>query len=326
MRTNGGFEGNGQTIRILTKLENFTEGHGSNMTRRTLLGTLKYPVAYSTAQPIPPADGTVSPINGQLMLSSQLHEPPKCFLDTEQDVIDWIYAPFSAADREAIFKNKAKSFDCSIMDLADDIGYGIHDLEDALHIGLVYPQQMQEDIDPALWAEFIERMTERYPLEFKSVLGSPYNALTETLFSGDPSKTKKIIGRLVSYMLANVYVTSRPGYESDMFRLHATLRPRAMRLLNALKTFIFKRVIRAPQVQQIRFKGQQMIIQLFAYLDHDPQSLLPTQIWNTYDAAEGIDAKRRVICDYIASMTDGSLTRAYERLFTPRAGSTLNAL
>src|SRR3546814_2717749 len=44
MRDHGGFEGNGQTLRILSKLELFSEGFGSNLTRRTLLGTLKYPV------------------------------------------------------------------------------------------------------------------------------------------------------------------------------------------------------------------------------------------------------------------------------------------
>ena len=47
MRSNGGFEGNGQTLRILTRLEKFSAGAGANLTRRTLLGVLKYPVGYS---------------------------------------------------------------------------------------------------------------------------------------------------------------------------------------------------------------------------------------------------------------------------------------
>lgn len=326
MRESGGFEANGQTLRILSKLEIFSEGHGSNLTRRTLLGTLKYPVSYSSMQTEPPSDGVVSPINGQLMLSQKHHTPPKCYLDSEQDVVNWIYAPFSASDRAAILKNKAKSFDCSIMDLADDISYGIHDLEDAIALGLVTEKQMQADIDPSVWGEFIDRMADRYPLEFQPVFGSRYNTLTSLLFSDDPAMTKKIIGRLVSYMLANTHVTHRPQYESDMFRLHATLHPNAMRLLDALKKFILQRVIWAPQVQQIRFKGQQMIIQLFAYLDHDPKHLLPSAIYQLYEAAGDANSKRRVICDYVASMTDTSLTQAYERLFSPRAGSSFDNL
>jgi dGTPase len=47
MRDNGGFEGNGQTLRILSRLEKFSASHGSNLTRETLLGVLKYPVAYA---------------------------------------------------------------------------------------------------------------------------------------------------------------------------------------------------------------------------------------------------------------------------------------
>src|SRR5690606_23967032 len=40
----GGFEGNGQTLRIVAKLEPYTLQHGMDLSRRTLLGLLKYPV------------------------------------------------------------------------------------------------------------------------------------------------------------------------------------------------------------------------------------------------------------------------------------------
>ncbi|MEY8213805.1 MAG: dNTP triphosphohydrolase, partial [Colwellia sp.] len=43
MREHGGFEGNGQTFRIVARLEPFSEHHGMNLTRRTLLGLMKYP-------------------------------------------------------------------------------------------------------------------------------------------------------------------------------------------------------------------------------------------------------------------------------------------
>jgi dGTPase len=49
IRTNGGFEGNGQTLRILSKLEKFSEVCGADLTRRALLGTRKYPVSFSQA-------------------------------------------------------------------------------------------------------------------------------------------------------------------------------------------------------------------------------------------------------------------------------------
>lgn len=55
MRSDGGFEGNGQTLRILVRLEKFSAGAGANLTRRTLLGVLKYPAAYSVVVNSDPA-------------------------------------------------------------------------------------------------------------------------------------------------------------------------------------------------------------------------------------------------------------------------------
>lgn len=47
MRAYGGFEGNGQTLRILTQLDKYTESNGLDPTRRLILGVLKYPASYS---------------------------------------------------------------------------------------------------------------------------------------------------------------------------------------------------------------------------------------------------------------------------------------
>lgn len=324
LRNNGGFEGNGQTLRILSKLEIFSQNNGSNLTRRTLLGTIKYPVPYSAVCG-EPAEWINSPITGQPMLSEKHHSPPKCYLDTEQDVVEWIYAPFSDEEKELIVTSRAKSFDSSIMDLADDTSYAIHDFEDAIMLGLVTPKQMIADIEPGLWCDFFDYLDSRDDAANRSIFGSRYDAFAGDLFSDDPIMTKRLIGRLVSYMLANTYVRVRDEFQSDLYRLHATLQPNALRLIKALKHFIMERVIRSPQLRQIRFKGQNMIIQLFSYFDHDPR-LMPTQIYEQYRKAEGEDAQRRVIGDYIASMTDASLVRVYERLISPRAGSSFDNL
>ena len=47
MIDHGGFEGNGQTLRILASIEPYTEKHGMNLSRRSLLGVLKYPAPLS---------------------------------------------------------------------------------------------------------------------------------------------------------------------------------------------------------------------------------------------------------------------------------------
>ena len=135
MRDAGGFEGNGQTLRILARLESFSGAAGANLARRTLLGVLKYPVAYSVvANPVlVPAllDGPTT----IKVLDGRVSKPPKCYLDSEQEVVDWILEPLSLSDRMAFQafapiggkhgKPIHKALDCSIMDAADDIAFGV---------------------------------------------------------------------------------------------------------------------------------------------------------------------------------------------------------
>jgi dGTPase len=146
MRSHGGFEGNGQTLRILSRLENFSKKHGSDLTRRSLLGVLKYPAAYSlVVNPDVTACMEEKPTSIRIIDRTK-SKPPKCFLDSENDVVDWILNPLNESDRERFqsferkkdkhYKTLHKSFDCSIMDVADDIVYGVHDLEDAIALGL----------------------------------------------------------------------------------------------------------------------------------------------------------------------------------------------
>src|SRR3546814_11004759 len=122
-----------------------------------------------------------------MMLDRTAHKPPKCYMDCEQDVVDWIYEPLSEADRVRIFANKAKSLDCTIMDLADDIAYGVHDLEDAISLGLVSNEQMLEDIPSSYWDEFLNRITERHNPHLTNVPGSINAIFLSNLFSGHPA-------------------------------------------------------------------------------------------------------------------------------------------
>lgn len=146
MRDHGGFEGNGQTLRLLARLEAFSDHAGANLTRRSLLGVLKYPVRWSAAMN-PELRPALTPGLSLNSVDVEASTPPKCYLDTEAYVVDWVLAPLSSADRDQFTalqprsgqhaRSLRKSLDCSIMDLADDIAYGVHDLEDAIALDLV---------------------------------------------------------------------------------------------------------------------------------------------------------------------------------------------
>ena len=137
MRDQGGFEGNAQTLRILTRLEKketvefpvksptprLFDGHvdlrtGLNLTMRSLASILKY---------------------DELIPHSRDHEKiRKGYYSTERDLVYKIKEHVVGDRNVADFR----TIECSIMDLADDIAYSTYDLEDAFKNGFLSPVSM----------------------------------------------------------------------------------------------------------------------------------------------------------------------------------------
>lgn len=331
MRNDGGFEGNGQTLRILTRLEKFSAEAGANLTRRTLLGVLKYPVAYSDVVNSERSPALVDGPSVERILDRKISKPPKCYLDTESDIVEWILAPLSPTDRDTFCsateipgKHKTarhKSFDCSIMDLADDISFGVHDLEDAITLGLLGEDDFRETVNLDRCRPFFDRMKTRYTEEFGGDIEEEFAA---RLFS-DGATRKRLVGRMVNYLIASCTVVEEVGFTEPLLRYRARLTEEASTFLNALKLVVKNRVILSPTVQQLEFKGQQMVLSVFDALASEPEALLPLSTRARYQAVEDQN-KRRVICDHVAGMTDGFLIRTYQRLFSPGMGSVFDRL
>lgn len=328
MRDNGGFEGNGQTLRLLARLETFSRAAGANLTRRALLGVLKYPVAYSKLYN-PARQPRLR--EGHSLLRSidvQASAPPKCHLDTETDVVDWILLPLGATDRDAFVswrerqgrhgRSLHKSLDCSIMDVADDIAYGVHDLEDAIALRLVTPERFGQKVAAEACEPFLRALAQKYPDE----AAGAHEALLRGLF-GEVGTRKRYISRMVHYFLTAARFVEEEEFSEPLLRHRVTLEAGARRFLDALKAFIMDEVIRSASVQQLEFKGQGMVVSVFEAFESDPRRLLPAEVRDRLEAADG---GPRVICDYVAGMTDAHLLKTYERLFAPRMGSIFDRL
>lgn len=328
MRDSGGFEGNGQTLRLLSRLESFSCSAGANLTRRTLLGVLKYPAAYSQL-----ANPECRPrlLEGYSVLDAidvKASKPPKCYLDSEADVVAWILEALDAQDREAFTacerqpgrhaRTLHKSLDCSIMDVADDIAYGVHDMEDAIAVGLVGADRFRRRVQREACEPFLDMLRQKYPEES----GDPYEGMVGALF-GAPGTRKRYISRLVHYFLTSVQFIEDGQFTEPLLRYRVTLEPGARRVLDCLTDFIWEEVIRSPVVQQLEFKGQGMVVAVFEAFESDPARLLPLDVRERFSAGGG---DRRVICDYVAGMTDEHLLKTYERLYAPRMGSIFDRL
>lgn len=193
MRDSGGFEGNGQTLRLLARLEAFSKADGANLSRRTLLGVLKYPAAYSKLLNPELAPRMRSGYSQLSAIDVAASAPPKCYLDSEREVVDWVLECLSNTDRENFVAWQArqgrhgrtlhKSLDCSIMDVADDIAYGVHDLEDAVALRLVTPERFRQELTREHAESFVAAIRSKYPGES----ADPYEAMVSALF-GDSGR------------------------------------------------------------------------------------------------------------------------------------------
>jgi dGTPase len=303
MRECGGFEGNAQTLRIISRLEKYqARGRGINPTRRLVLAILKYPIPY-----------------GKFDITKYEAKPPKCYFEEERDVVAWALDGFSHEDRGLLLEQsvegraKHRSFDSYLMELADDIAYGIHDIEDIVARKLADREDIEEAIDSA----------------FAAIGGSISNGtsiragdISQGLFAGSFGR-KQTISRLVNLFVTNVRISSVIGFEHPLLAHSVNLPDQHQALLSALKRLSFKLVIGQAKVQQLEQRGQRIVADIFRAMLKDPNALIPGESWK--DAEDDTCVARRV-CDYVAGMTDAYAEKVYRRMFIPGFGSSSDEL
>jgi dGTPase len=323
MMDSGGFEANGQTIRLLSKLESHTENYGLDLTRRLLLGLLKYPVKYSDVRCLKYKD---VPDNKD-EFNPNFFIPPKCYMDDDSDVIEWIFMPFMEDDIKEFTsfvkstddfthsKSIYKSFDASIMDVADDIAYGTHDLEDGIALNLITKDDWVSEVEDKLDDNFAKY----FNLE----------NIKEELFDNSINKghkRKNMMGAIVHSLISSTEIISQNKFKSNIFDLQLILKPEAREFLDALKSITTKHMIDLHTVKTFEYRGQMILLSLIKAFNNNASRLLTPHYSYLYENATNEDERKRVICDYVAGMTDEYAIKIYERLFVPRHGNVFEKL
>mgnify|MGYP000050056573 CR=1 FL=1 len=114
MREHGGFEGNGQTFRIVARLEPFSDHHGMNLSRRTLLGLLKYPQTIEKLNHKKP----IKNIENFRQLKADEWHPPKGLYSDDQDILDWVLQPLSCNDKTLFQQTVSQKIIIAKLDLS----------------------------------------------------------------------------------------------------------------------------------------------------------------------------------------------------------------
>ncbi|TEW54345.1 deoxyguanosinetriphosphate triphosphohydrolase family protein [Psychromonas sp. RZ22] len=315
MIKHGGFEGNGQTFRILTQLEQYTEFNGMNLTRRSLLGLLKYPICLSEISAAYPQDTS----RNFRQLKTEEWMPAKGIYDHDKTLLDAVLAPLCESDRQLFgskrtpeadskqhLKSKYKSLDCSIMEIADDIAYGVHDLEDAIAMGI---------ITKALWQEKV--LTQLSSIE-DFCLHHQLQEITDNLFSSQHFKRKDAIGALVNALITSIRIQQvNKRFVEPLLAYNAYLAPAMFQALEILKKFVLNYVIKSPDLQILEYRGQQIVMELFEAFRAGPLRFLPERAKQLWKEQNGDSSReQRVIADYISSLTDNHALRLHASLFS----------
>ncbi|PZF89107.1 deoxyguanosinetriphosphate triphosphohydrolase [Micromonospora deserti] len=294
----GGFEGNAQTLRVLTRLEAKVlaadgTSAGLNLTRASLDAVSKYP------WPRRP---------GQRKFGAYADDLA---------VFTWLRAGAPAEGRRCL--------EAQVMDWADDVAYSVHDVEDGIHGGYVTLRPLLTDPDEraALCADVAAAYSGESPADLGEVLLDLLaDPVLTPLAEYDGSHraqaalkatTSVLTGRFVSTVVAATQERFGPGphrrYAADL------VVPRRIRARCALlKGIALRYVMRRPGALS-RYQRQRAILaELVAVLvDRAPDALDPifAPVWR---AAPDDAARLRVVIDQVASLTDPAAVAWHARL------------
>jgi len=292
----GGFEGNAQTLRILTRLEAKVLDPGGapaglNLTRAVLDATIKYPWPRSD-------------LGGKFGVYAD-----------DRPAFDWVRAGAAFGRR---------CLEAQVMDWADDVAYSVHDVEDGIHTGHI---RLAVLADPQERAAVCERAADWYSTEAPEDLATVLRELLalptlSDLVPYDGSRgaqvalkraTSELTGRFVT---AAVSATRALGGDGPLARYAADLVvPRRVAAECALlKAVAARYVMLRQEAAVLQARQREMLTELVqVFAERAPEALDPAFRPDWLAAADDA-ARLRVVVDQVASLTDLSAPVRHARL------------
>lgn len=289
----GGFEGNAQSFRLLTRIEAKTvDGDGIsvglNLTRATLDAATKYP------------------------WSAVENSRKFGVYEDDQEIFNWV--------REDAPAGKT-SIEAQIMDWSDDVAYSVHDLEDALVTGQIDIAHLRDDLSHLYLVATQDYLADITETEAENALNSLMNLScwpkefdrSHRHLARLKDLTSQLVGR---FALAAESETRAHFGDGDLVRYSANLLvPRAQRIEVALlKSMAGHYIIRAEKSQERYAQQQQVIVDLVQAVRAQAPSTLESFFLQEWNRASSEREKMRVVIDQIASLTDVGAYALHEQL------------
>lgn len=292
----GGFEGNAQTLHLLTEAihNSGVKRVGMKPTRGLLDGVLKYKT-----------------------LRRQLDNAVNHFLYDSQSVyLDFVFDkmafPESLTPGQTL--NHFRAVECQIMDWADDTAYSLNDIIDGYNARLISRSRLES------WGAE-QSLTQNEDLWLSAMISATIEGNVTRTFS-----------RKIGHFIEACRLEQRKNFMSGK-----THRYGYALILDEQKyheACFYKRVASdlvfdAPQLLQLRHKWENLLRRFFRtlldnYNSSQPEKLVNEDAHRNIVANDDEKSRMRLICDYIAGMTDAYLIRSYRRLFDPNFGSIID--
>ena len=292
----GGFEGNAQTLRVLTRLEAKIPGAGLNLTRASLDATCKYPWQREA---------------GRRKFGVYADDLP---------VFAWL--------RAAAPDPRRRCLEAQVMDWADDVAYSVHDVEDGIHGGYVPVRRLLDDPDER--AAVCAAAADAYSPEPAAALAPVLDGLLAdpalvAVADHDGSHraqaalkgmTSVLTGRFVAAAVDATRAAYGPGparrYAADL-----VVPPLIRAQCALLKGIALRYVMRRPGAGP-RYEHQREVLTelVHALADRAPDGLDPA-FAAEWKAASDDATRLRVVVDQVASLTDPAAVEWHRRLTRP---------
>lgn len=290
----GGFEGNAQTLRILTRLEPkrfHDDGRpaGLNLTRAMVDATIKYPWAESEGP------------YGEFSSKFGVYE-------SDLPAFAWV--------REGI-ESTGQCAEAQIMDLSDDIAYSIHDIEDAIVRSYLVPHQFRADRESQIDAVVGSTLS----WYGQAVSGDELAGAAERLFSmrswpagysgtlRDLAQLKDLTSDLIGRFVSAICAASLDASEGKpMVRYNAgvTIPRETLAEITFLKGLAVHYVMAPREYEPVYYDQRTLIMDLADAISEAPLDRLERHFVEMWNEAEDDASRLRVVVDQIASLTDQS--------------------
>lgn len=193
------------------------------------------------------------------------------------------------------------SIEAQVADMADEIAYSNHDVDDGIRSGMIGLASLES---VALWREAVAHVRRGYAALDEDVLRSI--AISFIISTLTQNLTRATFRRLQASGI-------RTADEARTCReRHVALDPEMAEKNAELKAYLLKEMYAHYRVVRMEQKARRILTDLFGSYAERPQQLPPHIL-----ARVGRESVRRVVCDYLAGMTDRYAMEEYRKLFDP---------